>query len=323
MAGAPAGVAQPLERTLVLEHPLDLRATLGPLQRGRGDLTFRWDGDRAWRALRTPEGPVTVRLHVDPPTRSVSARAWGRGATWFLDRLPDQVGAHDDHQRLLDLLEALPPRPATELLRTLHRRTPGMRLPRTGLVADILISTVMEQRVTTREAKSSFRSIVRRWGEPAPGPGAASLGLMLSPHPERLAELPYWAFHRHGLERKRAETVRRVAAAASRLDAAADGPTPEARRAIERIRGCGVWSSGQAALAALGDPDAVAVGDFHLKNFVGWVMAGEPRATDERMLELLEPYLGERGRVTRLIMRAGAAPPKYGPRQRVHDFRAS
>jgi 3-methyladenine DNA glycosylase/8-oxoguanine DNA glycosylase len=312
-----------MERQLVLEHPLELHATLGPLQRGRGDLTFRWDGDRAWRAIRTPDGPVTVRLHVDRSTRTLSAHGWGAGSAWFLDRLPDQVGANDDHQQLLELLEALPPRPAAQLLRTLHRRTPGMRLPRTGLMTDILISTVLEQRVTTREAKSSFRSIVRRWGEPAPGPGAAALGLMLSPRPALLAEQPYWAFHRYGVERKRADAVRRVAAAAARLDAAADGPLDEAHRAILRIRGCGIWSSGQVGLAALGDPDAVAVGDFHLKNWVGWTLANEPRATDERMLELLEPYAGQRGRVTRLVMRAGAAPPKYGPRQRVHDFRAS
>jgi len=314
---------EPAERRLVLEHALDLHATLGLLQRGRADLTFRWDGDRAWRAVRTPEGPVTVCIHLERTTRSVLGQAWGPGSGWFLDRLPEQVGLHDDHRPLLELLEALPPRPEAQLLRTLHRRTPGMRLPRTGLIADSLISTVLEQRVTTREAKSSYRSIVRGWGRPAPGPGAEALGLMLPPDPARLAETPYWDFHRFGVERNRADSLRRVAAQADRLDAVADGPPEVASRAMQRIRGIGVWSSAQVALASLGDPDAVAVGDFHLKNWVGWVLAREARATDERMLELLEPYAGQRGRVTRLVMRAGTAPPKFGPRVRVHDFRAS
>ena len=68
---------------------------------------------------------------------------------------------------------------------------------------------------------------------------------------------------------------------------------------------------------AMGDPDAVAVGDFHLKNVVSFNLAGEPRGTDERMLELLAPYEGQRGRVVRLLMLDGKAPPAFGPRQRI------
>ena len=47
---------------------------------------------------------------------------------------------------------------------------------------------------------------------------------------------------------------------------------------------------------------------------VAWALAGEPRGTDERMLELLEPYRGQRGRVVRLLELAGIAAPRYGPR---------
>ena len=54
--------------------------------------------------------------------------------------------------------------------------------------------------------------------------------------------------------------------------------------------------------SAMGDPDAVAVGDYHLKNLVVHALAGEPRGTDERMLELLAPYAGQRGRVIRLLL---------------------
>ena len=32
--------------------------------------------------------------------------------------------------------------------------------------------------------------------------------------------------------------------------------------------------------AALGDPDAIAVGDFHMPNWVAWNLAGEPRGDD-------------------------------------------
>ena len=45
---------------------------------------------------------------------------------------------------------------------------------------------------------------------------------------------------------------------------------------------------------------------------VAWALAGEPRGTDERMLELLEPYAGHRGRVLRLLVMSGLAPPRAG-----------
>ncbi len=47
---------------------------------------------------------------------------------------------------------------------------------------------------------------------------------------------------------------------------------------------------------------------------VAWALAGEARGTDERMLELLEPYRGQRGRVLRLLELAGVRAPRYGPR---------
>jgi hypothetical protein len=47
---------------------------------------------------------------------------------------------------------------------------------------------------------------------------------------------------------------------------------------------------------------------------VSWALAGEPRGTDERMLELLEPYRGQRARAIRLLETSGIGAPRYGPR---------
>jgi 3-methyladenine DNA glycosylase/8-oxoguanine DNA glycosylase len=61
-------------------------------------------------------------------------------------------------------------------------------------------------------------------------------------------------------------------------------------------------------MLALGDPDAVFVGDLHVPHLVSSALAGEQRGSDERMLELLEPYRGHRARVVRLLL-AGARFP--------------
>ena len=80
------------------------------------------------------------------------------------------------------------------------------------------------------------------------------------------------------------------------------------------LPGLGPWTAAEVAVRALGDPDAVSVGDFHLKHLVSWALAREPRGTDERMLELLEPYAGHRAHVVRLLELSGLRPPRYGPR---------
>ena len=71
---------------------------------------------------------------------------------------------------------------------------------------------------------------------------------------------------------------------------------------------------------AAGDADAVPVGDWHLPGHVGNALAGEPRADDARMLELLEPFRPHRGRVLRLLVSGVAAPPRRAPRARIHDL---
>ena len=88
---------------------------------------------------------------------------------------------------------------------------------------------------------------------------------------------------------------------------------------LRALPGMGHWTAAEVALVALGDPDAVSVGDYHLPHVVSWALAAEPRGTDERMLELLEPYRGHRARVLRLLMSGGVVPPRRGPRLPLRD----
>ena len=136
----------------------------------------------------------------------------------------------------------------------------------------------------------------------------------MPPGPAALAATPYWVFHRFGVERRRAETVRRVAAVAPRLEEAVELPAVAAHRRLRAVPGVGGWTAAEVAIVALGDADAVSVGDFHLPNQVSWALTGEPRGDDDRMLELLEPYRGHRGRVIRLLEAGGITAPRFGPR---------
>ncbi len=200
--------------------------------------------------------------------------------------------------------------PNDPLVAELHRRCSGMRVARSRSVFPLLVATIVNQRVTGIQAARSWASITRRFGERAPGP----VDLWLPPGPERLAALPYYRFHPSGIERNRADTIRRSAMQAAALEGLVDTPgLLEAR--LRFIPGVGPWTTGLVLGGAAGDPDAVPIGDLHLPGIVCFTLTGDTAGGDERMLELLEPFAGHRGRVARLILAGGLAPPRRAPRQ--------
>jgi 3-methyladenine DNA glycosylase/8-oxoguanine DNA glycosylase len=283
-----------------MDGPLDLAASLGPLARGRGDRTIRIASGRAWWATRTADGAATLGLTVHGGR--LIAEAWGPGAERLLARVPrmftdgtDSLGGHGDRR-----------------IAALARRAPGVRILRTEAVLDALIAAVLEQKVTGTEAHRAWHGLIRRYGEPAPGP--PELGLRLLPAPSTLAALPYWSYHVLGLEQRRAELVRAIARRARWFEAIVDLPLPEAYARLRSVRGIGPWTAAEVGVRALGDVDAVSVGDFHLPHLVSYAMAGEPRGDDARMLELLEPFRGRRALVVRLLELSGLQAPRYGPR---------
>ncbi len=284
------------------ELPIDLALTLGALQRGSSDPTFAFHTSGVWLAMRTPQGPATMRL----VTRGacIVARAWGPGEPWALASASDLVGARDD-------VAGFEP---VGVLRDLHRRFAGLRFPRTERVFDALMPTILEQKVTTKEAHRSYASIVRRWGKPAPQPVGAPR-LFVPPAPEVLAQVPYWQMHEMGVERRRADTVRAAASRARRVEEAARMNPTDARARLEALPGVGPWTAAQVAMAALGDSDAVPLGDYHLPHVVAHVFTGRARGDEEQMMALLAPYAGHRGRVVRLLLASGAHAPRFGPRR--------
>ncbi|MEM7274437.1 MAG: DNA-3-methyladenine glycosylase 2 family protein [Actinomycetota bacterium] len=250
-----------------------------------------------WWSTRTPDGPGTLNLQRIGDA-AMEAEAWGPGAGWLLDQAPRLLGAEDD-------LTGFQP---SGRIRELWRRRPFL-LARTDRPWDALVGGVFGQKVQVANAVKARRLLARRYGDPAPGPRPG----WILPGPERVAEMGYHQFHPLGVERKRAEILIRVARELHRMGDLSSGTPEQAKVRLQRVRGIGPWTAAMVTAVTMGDADAVPVGDFHIPNTIAWAMAGEPRGTDERMLELLEPYVGHRWRVIRLAKGSGKA-PKYGPR---------
>lgn len=311
----PEGRAGAATRTIRLDGPIDLRATLGLLARGAGDPTMRVAAGAALRASMTADGPATAELRVDGG--ELRAWSWGPGAERLLDGLPAALGLDDDDTGFDPGLH-----PAVAAL---SRRLGRVRLGRTGAVWEALLPAMLEQRITGTEAWRNYRRLVRAHGAPAPGPH----GLLVPPTPAVVAALPSWTLTGLGIEPRRGALLRRIAREAGRLEAlgagarmpGGGGANARALEAALRAHvGIGPWTAAEVTLRALGDPDAVSVADAHLSNVVAFVLTGAPRGTDEQMLELLAPWAGHRARVIRLIERSGRTPPRYGPRVAPRDL---
>ncbi|WP_300267471.1 DNA-3-methyladenine glycosylase 2 family protein [Microbacterium sp.] len=303
--------ATPLTTIYRPARPLNLFRTVGTLMRGPKDPTMFVDGTTLWRAAQTPEGVATLALRN--VSGDVHATAWGPGAEWALEQLPDLCGASDDdsgfdvswHPVLADI----------------DRRTRAARLTRTDLVFDALASATIEQKVTSLQAFGAWRVLITRFGERAPGPSPRPL--FAPPTIDGWRRIPSWSWHRAGVEPPQSRAIVRAAERGDRISRAvltADSGA-ERDRVLTSLPGIGAWTSAETRIRALGDPDAVSVGDYHLAHEIGFALTGS-RTDDDGMLELLAPWAGHRQRVIRLILAGGPREARRGPRLAPEDHRA-
>jgi 3-methyladenine DNA glycosylase/8-oxoguanine DNA glycosylase len=313
----PTGEAADAELDWIAPFWVDIRLTLSVHRRGAHDPTFRVEPSGAiWRTCLTPAGPATLRLSARParqlpsPGPRIRALAWGPGAHWMVNAVPDLLGVLDSPEDF---------RPVDARLSELVRRLAGLRIGRTSRVLEALIPAVLEQKVVGQEARRAWRRLVTWHGSPAPGPAPA--GMRVMPPPEAWLAIPFSDWHRAGVESVRARTIAAAVRRAGRLETVAGLPEADADRLLRSLPGVGPWTAAEVRQRACGDADAVSVGDYHIPTLVGWALAGAP-ADDARMLELLAPYAGHRYRVTRLLELSGQAPPRRGPRLSARDYSA-
>jgi 3-methyladenine DNA glycosylase/8-oxoguanine DNA glycosylase len=277
---------------------------LGQQRRGAGDPTYRIDERGThWRGTRTPDGPATLAVASRPSDGEVDLEAWGPGAAWALEHAPALLGADDSWEGF---------EPRHPVLAEAWRHHPHARLGRSGLVMESLVPAIIEQKVTGQEAFAGFRMLVRRYGEPAPGPGPERR-LWVQPDAETLRTIPSWEWLRLHVDAARSRAIVTVARTAASLERLAARPPAEFDAALRSIPGIGVWTSAEVRQRSLGDPDAVSFGDYHVAKDVGWALTGE-EFDDEQLAEFLEPWRPQRGRVPALVAMARLGRPRRGPR---------
>lgn len=279
-----------LDLELAVPEPYHLRRTLVGHQMGRYDPSLRLSDRAAQGALNTLEGPACFEaFRVDG---YIQVRIHGPGRHWLADKAKGLFGLLDD---------PYPFDPPSPIVRRLWRRYYGMHLPRLPLVFDRLVQVVLLQLVTWKSGLRAWHRLVDSFGQGAPGPRA----LKVPPPAESILEIGADELVALGILPRQARTLRGAARQASRIEAAAEVGSRELADAMEAIPGIGPWTSGYVRGSALADSDAVLLGDYNLPRSLAWLLAGEKEGDDERMLELLEPFGGNRFRVVRLAWMSG------------------
>lgn len=292
-------------------RPLDLLRTLSILRRGRLDPTMHGEGSVVWCAMRTPHGVATLALRTQ--SSEIRAAAWGdnehgagaHAAEHALDLVPALCGEDDDPSEFNASRHPL--------IEAAARQHPGLRLTRTGAVFDALAGGVIEQKVTGMQAFGGWRYLVTRYGTAAPGPSPRPL--FAAPTPEQWRRIPSWQWHRAGVEPAQSRRIAQLADRGERIEAAVHraGAGEASEQILRSLPGIGEWTAAEIRIRALGDPDAVSFGDYHLAHEVGYALTGH-RTDDDGMRQLLAPWSGHRQRVIRLIRASGVFEPRRGPR---------
>lgn len=298
-----SGAAYAATRRWHAARPVPTRLILGGLRRGSGDPTYAERDGTIWRAMRTPAGPATLALPADAPDGRVVAHAWGLGADWVLERVPEMLGDADDPTGFA---------PQHPVLSRASRRYADVRVPATGLVFEALLAAVLEQKVTGHEAWYAWRHLVRGHGDRAPAPAGAP-ELFVPPAPSTVRSIPSWTWRRLSVDHARSSTIVRAAQRADALERTLAMSGADADRALRSLPGIGVWTAAEVRQRAHGDSDAVSFGDYHLSSRVGLLLTGR-RFDDAAMAEALEAYRPHRYRVQRLVELAGPMPPRKHPR---------
>ncbi|MFG1912877.1 DNA-3-methyladenine glycosylase family protein [Kribbella sp. NPDC048928] len=288
---------------------VDPQSVVGGFRKGPGDPAYVFDAGRrtVWRATRTPDGAVLLRL--TPYAGMVEAEAWGPGAAWALDGVPELLGERDSWEGFEPLAEH-------RALVDAARRFPHVRVPRSRAVFEAMAAAGIEQVVTGKEAFRAWRLLLREYGEPAPGPSVqGDRQLMVPPSPEEWRLIPSWQWLRAGVENRRSRVVVTAATRARALERTLElSDSAEIERRLRSLPGVGVWTAAEVRQRAHGDADAFSFADYHVSRNVSYALIGE-ELDDDGCAELLEPYRGHRFRVQRLLELAGIAHPRHGPRK--------
>lgn len=251
---------------------------------GPYDPTATWTGDVLTKSFSAPNGPCTVT--ISRSQQGLAFKADGDDAVQVVNGLVSAAQADDGYHSF---------QPEHPALQKRLRQFPGLRLIRVPWLFDMASSCVLQQRVRMSDAMREWQRICTGYGE------KTASGLLAFPSATVLSKAPPHALEGMGIDPRRSRILLTLAKEL-RLHPLTPAMTHEQLRLrLSRIPGIGPWTLEMFMGFGAADTDAAITGDLKIPHFVSHALTGEPRSTDQRMLELLEPFRPQRFRVIRLL----------------------
>jgi 3-methyladenine DNA glycosylase/8-oxoguanine DNA glycosylase len=210
---------------------------------------------------------------------------------WAMNAARALIAIDDDPREFLAIAHEHP------LVRELAA-TFDCRLPRAPTVFECFARAVIEQLVTTFEARAAIRRLFWRAGELVAG-----TELRAAPTPAAVLGVPPWEMHAIGIGSRRSRTLREGARRGAALERLRTVEPAAAVEKIQSLPGVGPWTANHVALNAFGFADSVPVGDLHAPYLVSGALTGH-QGDDAAMLDALAPFRPHRARVVDLINQA-------------------
>ena len=254
---------------------------------------------RPVRALRGGPGGIVaafsvcdgaVEIRILSRDREVS----GDDVAWAMERARGISAVDDDPTEFLGMAHLHP------LVAELASRF-DCRIDRTPTVFEAFARAVIEQLVTTFEARASTRRLFWAAGELVEGTSVRA-----APTARAVLDVPPWKLHAMGIGSRRSRTLREGARRGVALERLRAMDPALAASKLESLPGVGPWTANLVARTALGWSDAVPVRDCHAHYVISEALTGE-QGDDAAMLEALAPFRPHRARVVRLIEQAQIA----------------
>ena len=272
--------------------------TLRFIRMGRMDPSVRLEKAKLCLARWYRTGAATVEL-IDRGDK-ISVRVWGEAADEAMAKVPELLGLHDTpvrdfgHAKLNRML-----RPVLEL-----------RLSRAPYLSHTLPTHILQQKIAWRDAALIWRRLVSKHGASAPGPHGLKMPLSF----EQLRHTPRAEYIAAGLSPSRIPLLREIGRLGHRIDTWYEESIEGYAKKVQTLPQMGPWTTFHALGLSMGEPDVVVTGDYALPHTVAFALIGKPRSNDQEMLQLLEPFSGNRWRLVRLIWALNIVAPRRGPR---------
>jgi 3-methyladenine DNA glycosylase/8-oxoguanine DNA glycosylase len=281
-------------------RPRGGRYDVRPL-RTRPVRALRGGPDGIVAAFAVHDGSVEIRILTRARSLSEDDLAWA------MERARGMCAVDDDPTEFLAMAHLHP------LVAELSRRF-DCRIDRTPTVFEAFTRAVIEQLVTTFEARASIRRLFSAAGELVDGTFVRA-----APTARAVLDVPPWQLHAMGIGSRRSRTLREGARRGAALERLRGIDPALAASKLESLSGVGPWTANLVARTALGWPDAVPVRDCHAHYVISEALTGV-QGDDDAMLDALAPFRPHRARVVLLVTQAqiaGALPGEERGRHRL------